>query len=41
MSAAIRITGALVLGLALAQPALARGDAQAGKAKAAQVCQRL
>ena len=38
MSAAIRIAGALVLGLALSQTALAGGDAQAGKVKAAQVC---
>ena len=38
MSAAIRIAMALALGMALSQAALAGGDAQAGKAKAAQVC---
>lgn len=38
MTAAIRFALALVLGLALSQAALAGGNAQAGKAKAAQVC---
>jgi cytochrome c553 len=38
MSAASRIAVALLLGLGLSKVALAGGDAQAGKAKAAQVC---
>ena len=38
MSAAIRKAVALALGLALAQAAFAGGNAEAGKAKAAQVC---
>ena len=38
MSAALRNALALALGLALAQAALAGGDAEAGKATAAQVC---
>lgn len=38
MSAAIRNTVALALGLALSQAVFAGGNAEAGKAKAAQVC---
>lgn len=38
MSAALRSLMALALGLALSQAALAAGNAEAGKAKAAQVC---
>lgn len=38
MSAAIRKVVALALGLALSQAAFAGGNAEAGKAKAAQVC---
>jgi len=38
MSAALRNALALALGLALSQAALAGGNAEAGKAKAAQVC---
>ncbi|HUJ85339.1 MAG TPA: cytochrome c [Burkholderiales bacterium] len=38
MSAALRDAVALALGLALSQAALAGGNADAGKAKAAQVC---
>jgi cytochrome c553 len=38
MSAALRYAVALALGLALSQSVLAGGNAEAGKAKAAQVC---
>jgi cytochrome c553 len=38
MSALLRIAVATALGLALAQSALAGGDAQAGKEKASKVC---
>jgi len=38
MNAFLRMAAAAVLGLVLAQGAIAGGNAQAGKAKAAQVC---